>query len=106
MMVLVAALFKYLFVELFEKKLDFDLLVGGSIVPLVWKFAKSLADFKEDLESIKEKLSEEQNERITDKNLLLRLDAKVEVLLQAEATNSRVDKLFDKLQHLELVEKA
>ena len=100
-----AALFKFLFVEFFKKKLDFDFLVGGSILPLVWTFAKNLADFKEDFNSLKEEVNQEQSERLADKNLLLRLDAKVEVLLQQESTNSRVDKLFDELQQMKLQEK-
>ncbi|HEY9653648.1 MAG TPA: hypothetical protein V6C95_23505 [Coleofasciculaceae cyanobacterium] len=100
MVILGVALFKYLFIEFFQKKLDFDFLVGGSIIPLFWTFAKKLADFKEDFNSLKEEVNQEQSERLADKNLLLRLDAKVEVLLQQESTNSRVDKLFDELQFI------
>ena len=100
MVILGAALFKILFVEFFQKKADFDFLVGGSLIPLTWSFAKKLADFKEDFNSLKEEVDEEQQERLSDKNLLLRLDAKVEVLLQQEATNSRVDKLFIELQSI------
>lgn len=100
MVVLGAAFFKYFFIEFFQKKVDFDFLVGGSIIPLAWNFAKKLADFKEDFNSLKDEVNEEQCQRLADKNLLLRLDAKVEVLLNQEATNSRVDKLFNELQSL------
>lgn len=104
MVTLCIVFFQYAFTEVFQKKVDFDLLIGGGVIPLVWKFGVSVANFREEVSDLKGDLEEEKIHRKQNEELLLRLDAKLEIIAKQEQTNARVDRIIEQINHLNLKE--
>lgn len=104
MAVLCIVFFQYAFTEVFQKKVDFDLLIGGGVIPLIWKFGTSVANFREEISDLKENLEESKGRIRNNEELLLRLDAKLEIVAKQEQTNARVDAIMDRINHLSVKE--